>query len=119
MTLHRGLPTAFTSTRSHAAVSAPSSQPEGGYDLARMVKDIAVVTEALKLNRINLVGHSIAGDEMTRFALTYPEKVKKLVYLEAAYDRVEAQRLEARFPKLPPRPQEMKKPRRPNRYELL
>jgi len=90
-----------------------SSQPEGGYDLARMVKDIAVVTEALKLNRVNLVGHSIAGDEMTRFALTYPEKVKKLVYLEAAYDRVEAQRLEARFPKLPPRPQEMKKTETP------
>ena len=43
-----------------------SSQPEQGYDLARMVEDIARVTETLKLKRVNLVGHSIAGDEMTR-----------------------------------------------------
>jgi pimeloyl-ACP methyl ester carboxylesterase len=79
-----------------------SSEPKQGYDLSRMVEDIKQVTDALKLRRVNLVGHSIAGDEMTRFALTYPERVAKLVYLEAAYDRVEAQLLEARFPKLPP-----------------
>lgn len=79
-----------------------SSQPEQGYDLPRMVEDIERVVEALKLERVNLAGHSIAGDEMTRFALTYPQKVEKLVYLEAAYDRVEAQHLEATFPKLPP-----------------
>jgi pimeloyl-ACP methyl ester carboxylesterase len=90
-----------------------SSQPEQGYDLARLVQDIARVTELLKLKRVNLVGHSIAGDEMTRFALTYPEKVGKLVYLEAAYDRVEAQRLEARFPKLPPSPPEVQRSETP------
>jgi non-heme chloroperoxidase len=90
-----------------------SSQPEQGYDLARMIEDIARVTEALKLKRVNLVGHSIAGDEMTRFVLTYPEKVEKLVYLEAAYDRVEAQRLEARFPKLPPSPPAIKRSETP------
>lgn len=79
-----------------------SSQPDHGYDLPRMVEDIAQVMDALELKRVHLVGHSIAGDEMTRFARTYPQKVGKLVYLEAAYDRVEAQRLEATFPKLPP-----------------
>jgi non-heme chloroperoxidase len=90
-----------------------SSQPEQGYDLTRMVEDIARVTEALKLKSVNLVGHSIAGDEMTRFAVTYPERVKKLVYLEAAYDRVEAQRLEAKFPKLPLSPPVIKKSETP------
>jgi len=79
-----------------------SSQPENGYDLSTMVQDISKVVDALKLERVHLVGHSIAGDEMTRFALTFPNKVRKLVYLEAAYDRVEAQRVEATFPKLPP-----------------
>lgn len=81
-----------------------STQSRQGYDLARLVQDIARVAEALKLERVHLAGHSIAGDEMTRFALTYPEKVGKLVYLDAAYDRVDAQRLESRFPKLPPSP---------------
>jgi pimeloyl-ACP methyl ester carboxylesterase len=87
--------------RSRGAASGASSQPDKGYDLGRMVLDIARVMEALHIGRANLVGHSIAGDEMTRFAITFPEKVTKLVYLEAAYDRVEAQRLEARFPKIP------------------
>jgi non-heme chloroperoxidase len=79
-----------------------SSQPTQGYGLTRLVEDIKQVTDALKIRRVNLVGHSIAGDEMTRFALSYPDRVGKLVYLEAAYDRVEAKQLEARFPKLPP-----------------
>jgi pimeloyl-ACP methyl ester carboxylesterase len=83
-----------------------SSQPTQGYDLARMVEDIARVTDTLKLGHVNVAGHSIAGDEMTRFALRYPDKVGKLVYLEAAYDRVEAQRLEERFPRLPKPPAE-------------
>jgi non-heme chloroperoxidase len=69
-----------------------------------MVEDISRVAEVLRLNQIHLVGHSIAGDEMTRFALTYPDKVRRIVYLEAAYDRVKAQALESHFPKIPPSP---------------
>lgn len=79
-----------------------SSQPAAGYDLERLVEDIAEVMKGLELQRVHLAGHSIAGDEMTRFARTYPERISSLVYLEAAYDRVEARQLEATFPKLPP-----------------
>jgi len=32
------------------------------------------------------VGHSIAGAEMTRFAVLYPQRVAKLVYLDSAID---------------------------------
>jgi pimeloyl-ACP methyl ester carboxylesterase len=81
-----------------------SSQPEQGYDLTRLVHDIARVAEILKLKRVHLIGHSIAGDEMTRLARTRPEMVRRLVYLDAAYDRVEAQRVESTFPKIPPPP---------------
>ena len=96
-----------------------SSQPTQGYDLARMVEDIARVTDTLKLGRVNVAGHSIAGDEMTRFALRYPDKVRKLVYLEAAYDRVEAQRLEGRFPKLPQPPAEARESGSPEAVRAL
>lgn len=82
-----------------------SSQPEGGYDLERLVRDIREVVAALGSARVHLVGHSIAGDEMTRFAQMYPERVGTLVYLDAAYDRVEARRVEATFPRLPPLPE--------------
>ena len=96
-----------------------SSEPSQGYDLARMVEDIARVTDTLKLGRVNVAGHSIAGDEMTRFALRYPDKVRKLVYLEAAYDRVEAQRLEGRFPKLPQPPPEARESGSPEAVRTL
>ena len=81
-----------------------SAQPEQGYELATLVKDIAQVVKALNLKRVHIVGHSIGGDEMTRFALSYPDRLGKLVYLDAAYDRVEAQQLEKSFPRLPPFP---------------
>lgn len=66
--------------------------------------DIARVAEILKLEHVHLIGHSRAGDEMTRLARTRPEMVRRLVYLDAAYDRVEAQRVESTFPKIPPPP---------------
>ncbi len=91
-----------------------SAQPEQGYDIATLVKDIAHVLEALNVKRVHLVGHSIAGDEMTRFARMNPDKLGKMAYLEAAYDRVEARQLEATFPKLPsppePTPSELASP---------
>lgn len=70
-----------------------SSHPSGGYDTPRLVEDIRVALDSLHLRRVTLIGHSIAGEEMTRFAATYPERVDKLVYLDAAYDRVAAESL--------------------------
>lgn len=65
-----------------------SDHPESGYDTPRLVEDIRAAIEALQLGRVSIVGHSIAGEEMTRFAGAYPALVDKLVYLDAAYDRV-------------------------------
>jgi non-heme chloroperoxidase len=67
-----------------------SDHPSGGYDTPRLVEDIRVALDSLKLGRVILVGHSIAGEEMTRFAATYPDRVERLVYLDAAYDRIDA-----------------------------
>jgi non-heme chloroperoxidase len=79
-----------------------SSHPDGGYDTPRLVEDIRQALDELQLRRVILIGHSIAGEEMTRFASTYPDRVSKLVYLDAAYDRVWGDALmTARFP-VPP-----------------
>jgi pimeloyl-ACP methyl ester carboxylesterase len=67
-----------------------SDHPSRGYDTPRLVEDIRHALDALRLGRVTLVGHSIASEEMTRFAATYPERVDRLVYLEGAYDRVAA-----------------------------
>ena len=70
-----------------------SDHPDTGYDAPRLVADIKAVLDSLGLNRVSFVGHSIAGEEMTRFAATYPARVDKVIYLDAAYDRVRASML--------------------------
>lgn len=64
-----------------------SDHPKSGYEIKRLVEDIRVALDSLRLGRVTLVGHSIAGEELTRFAVTYPQRVDRLVYLDAAYDR--------------------------------
>jgi pimeloyl-ACP methyl ester carboxylesterase len=78
-----------------------SSQPQGGYDVATLAKDILTLIDSLKIERITLIGHSIAGEELTKFASTYPSRVNKLVYLDAAIDRTG---LDSLFAKAPPFP---------------
>ena len=86
-----------------------SSHPKTGYETPRLVEDLRAAIEKLRLGRVTLIGHSIASEEMTRFAGTYPDRVAKLVYLDAAYDRIAADSmLNEIFPVLPdvpPRPQ--------------
>jgi pimeloyl-ACP methyl ester carboxylesterase len=79
-----------------------SSRPPSGYDLATRVADLTAVLDSLRLTRVALVGHSIAGDELTAFAGTHPERVTRLVYLDAAYDHSEVARLIQTFPPPPP-----------------
>jgi pimeloyl-ACP methyl ester carboxylesterase len=66
-----------------------SEKPETGYDTATLVEDIRQFVDALKIESVVLVGHSLAGDELTRFAGEHPGRVVKLVYLDAAADRAD------------------------------
>jgi pimeloyl-ACP methyl ester carboxylesterase len=43
--------------------------------------------DALHIDRVILAGHSMAFIELSRFSRAYPERVLKLVWLDAAYDR--------------------------------
>jgi pimeloyl-ACP methyl ester carboxylesterase len=64
-----------------------SGKPRTGYDVKTRVEDLRRFLDALGLAKVTLVGHSIAGDELTAFASQYPARVDKVVYLDAAYDR--------------------------------
>lgn len=64
-----------------------SDKPEQGYQSAVLAGDIRAFLDALGLPRATLVGHSLAGMEMTHFAGLYPERVDRLVYLDAAFDQ--------------------------------
>jgi len=81
-----------------------SSQPASGYDVGTLAADVRAVLDTLRLARVALVGHSIAGDELTKFGSAYPERIAKLVYLDAARDRTGLPKLflQAPIPAPPP-----------------
>ena len=62
-----------------------SSRPESGYEVRRLGEDVAALLDALKLESPILVGHSLAGQEISHLASRYPEKIGGAVYLDAAY----------------------------------
>ena len=64
-----------------------SDKPDAGYDTGTLVEDVRKLLDAVKVDKVILVGHSIAGDELTAFAVKYPRRVCKLVYLDAACKR--------------------------------
>lgn len=58
---------------------------EGAYKADRLGDDVIEVIDSLKLNRPVLVGHSIAGEELSSVGSRHPEKIAGLIYLDAGY----------------------------------
>jgi len=73
---------AFT-RRGHGASSRADSST---CVLDTLTTDIAAVMDSLQLKHASLIGHSIAGAEITRFAARFPDRTYKLVYLDASHD---------------------------------
>jgi non-heme chloroperoxidase len=55
----------------------------GPYDARTLAADLKAVLDSLGIARVVLVGHSFGGIEASWFAVAYPERVEKLVYLES------------------------------------
>jgi non-heme chloroperoxidase len=60
-----------------------SSQPAHGYDLDTRARDDITVLDKLNIRDAIFVGHSVAGTELNKIGAVYPDRVKKLVYLDA------------------------------------
>jgi len=70
--------------RGFGASSKPA--PEGdNYSADRLGDDVLAVMNALQLERPVLVGHSLAGEELSSIGSRYPEKIAGLIYLDAGY----------------------------------
>jgi pimeloyl-ACP methyl ester carboxylesterase len=67
-----------------------SDHPESGYDVDTLTEDIRQFLDALGIEQVILAGHSMANVELSHFSALYPERVLKLVFLDAAYDRASA-----------------------------
>ena len=60
-----------------------SSQPAHGYDIDTRARDDITVLDKLNIREAVFVGHSIAGAELNKIGAAYPDRVRKLVYLDA------------------------------------
>jgi pimeloyl-ACP methyl ester carboxylesterase len=68
--------------RGYGASSAPASD----YSERRLAQDVVQVIDALGIRRVVLVGHSMAGEELTRIGIDHADRAAGLVYLDAAAD---------------------------------
>lgn len=70
--------------------------------LDSLVFDIRAVLDTLGIRSATLIGHSIAGEEMTRFAELDSARCAGLVYVDAAYDRSDVNEVARSQPAVPP-----------------
>ena len=62
-----------------------SDIPDGPYTIDQLVQDIRGFLDAIHIQRVSLVGHSLGGAEATYFAAEYPDRVRKLVNLDGCF----------------------------------
>jgi non-heme chloroperoxidase len=72
-------------TRRGSGTSSVPPPTRANYAADRLGDDILAVIAALKLDRPILVGHSLAGEELSSVGSRHPEKVAGLIYLDAGY----------------------------------
>jgi non-heme chloroperoxidase len=70
--------------RGFGASSAPPFT-RANYLADRLGDDVLAVVDSLGLHRPVLVGHSIAGEELSSIGSRHPEKIAGLIYLDAGY----------------------------------
>jgi len=63
-----------------------SSHPDFGYGEQRLADDVLRVIDSLKIAAPVLVGHSMAGEELTRLGDDHSDRLAGLVFLDAASD---------------------------------
>ena len=59
-----------------------SAKPATGYAPSDFVADVVAILDALSLDRVSVVGHSMGGAHALAFALEHPERVTRLVVID-------------------------------------
>ena len=62
-----------------------SAAPDSGYDAEQLGRDVLAVLDELGLIKPVLIGHSLAGQELSFIASAHPDRVAGVVYVDAAY----------------------------------
>jgi non-heme chloroperoxidase len=72
-------------TRRGFGASSNPVPANGNYSADHLGDDILAVMRALGIERPVLVGHSMAGEELSSIGSRFPNKVSGLIYLDSAY----------------------------------
>jgi non-heme chloroperoxidase len=72
-------------TRRGFGASSKPPLDNGNYTADRLGDDVLAVLASLKSDKPVLVGHSIAGEELSSIGSRHPEKVAGLIYLDASF----------------------------------
>jgi non-heme chloroperoxidase len=73
----------YAITRKGFGASSEPAPANGNYSADRLGDDVLAVMQALRIERPVLVGHSLAGEELSSIGSRFPTKVSGLVYLDA------------------------------------
>jgi len=71
-------------TRKGFGASSKPAPANGNYSADGLGDDVLAVMQALRIERPVLVGHSLAGEELSSIGSRFPNKVSGLIYLDAA-----------------------------------
>ena len=73
-------------TRRGFGASGSPAPTNGNYSADHLGDDVLAVMRSLDIDRPVLVGHSMAGEELSSVGSRFPDKVSGLIYLDAATD---------------------------------
>ena len=68
-----------------------SDKPSKGYSIHQHVEDVAALLEDQKLERVTLMGHSLGAYISLAFAARYPDRVRRLILMDAGGHLEQAQ----------------------------
>ncbi len=89
----------IATTRRGYGYSETPERPD--YSNASLVADVLGLLDGLGISRASFIGHSIGGGELAAIGELHPDRVDRLVYIDAAYDRSQVPELMAGMPALP------------------
>ena len=84
--------------RGYGQSAAPA---DSDYSNSALVSDVLGLLDSLGIARASFVGHSISGGELAALGELHADRVERLVYIDAAYDRSTVPELMARMPPMP------------------
>ena len=76
---------AYGITRRGFGASSTPAPDDSNYTADQLGDDVRKVMDVLELKKPVIIGHSIAGEELSSVGSRYPDKVAGLIYLDAGY----------------------------------